>query len=158
MPAPTFTAGPVCTALGIAHGTLNSWAHSGFFERLDAATTTKGKARRFTLRDLAWLSVWTLALDLGIGTARARFYADATVAFMSRATRQEAAHRVRFAIGGPSDEILLDDAEPSSQPTAEFTIYPFALMEKARDRLRAPNRAPNDEPPPEGEGSRFLTD
>lgn len=62
---PTYTASQVCKALGIPHGTLNSWAHAGYFESFDAAETTAGKARDFTFNDAIRLGIIRLLAGIG---------------------------------------------------------------------------------------------
>jgi hypothetical protein len=75
----TFTPKQICAALEIPHGTLNSWAHSGFFRGFDSESTEPGKARRYSLGDLTRLSLMKYFIHLGIPVGRAR--AIATVCY-----------------------------------------------------------------------------
>lgn len=47
----------VCAALNIPAGTLATWANRGMLRNFDAAHTTPGKARMFTMRDALALAL-----------------------------------------------------------------------------------------------------
>jgi hypothetical protein len=47
----------VCAALDIPIGTLGTWAKRGYFANFDAAVTSKGQARLFTLTDALALAL-----------------------------------------------------------------------------------------------------
>ena len=69
--AATYSAKRVATALMIPHGTLNSWAHEGYFSALDGVETVPGKARAFTLLDVMRISLMVYLIRRGESPALA---------------------------------------------------------------------------------------
>lgn len=66
----TFTASEIVQALGIPHGTLNSWHHQGLLRNLDAARTIPGRARKYTRADSLALALIKIASDTGLGVLK----------------------------------------------------------------------------------------
>ncbi len=62
----TFSPSIVCQALNIPPGTLAAWAARGRFTGFDAAKTSQGRARQFSLADALALSLIKVASDRGI--------------------------------------------------------------------------------------------
>jgi hypothetical protein len=156
---PTFAAKQVCAALGVPHGTLNSWAHAGYFREFDSAFTTPGKARKFSLDDLFYLSIMTHFLDFGISARTAKSWSK-TCAHHMKILSPMQIKMLLYADG--RDEVLLDNQEPQPEAIFELTIYPQTIFAELKRRLaaaddpnvaamsrrrsageRAPKRAPN---------------
>jgi hypothetical protein len=133
-PIPTFAAKQVCAALGVPHGTLNSWAHMGFFREFDAATTTPGKARKFSLDDLFLLSIRTHLLDFGISGGRAKSWAQHCADHVKKGPPPA---KLRMLLYANREEILLDDQEPGPGLMLELTIYPQMILAALKRRLAA---------------------
>jgi hypothetical protein len=127
---PTFAAQEVCRALGIPHGTLNSWAFHGWFEGLDAEKTTPGKARRFTLADLFRLAILKRLVELGITAEKARPWALQCVDYMEKEPISEMNVMIYddgeiYHIAGPAPAGAL----------LRLTIYPTEIVRTLKERL-----------------------
>jgi hypothetical protein len=130
-PVPTFIAKQVCAALDVSHGTLNSWAHAGFFREFDAATTTPGKARKFSFNDLFRLLLSVYCSDFG--------FAPATSRKLSNLALDNSDYlRIRIVqYADNSEDILLDDQQYKDNPTLELSIFPDAIRDELSRRLAA---------------------
>src|SRR5437762_3383898 len=106
---PTFAAKQVCAALRVSHGTLNSWAHAGYFRQFDAAVTTPGKARKFSFEDLLRLFIQTQFLDRDISARTAWSLSELCVDYIERFSPTQI-KIVSYTDG--REEILLDNQEP----------------------------------------------
>lgn len=155
---PTFAAKQVCAALGVSHGTLNSWAHAGYFRQFDAGPTTPGKARKFSFDDLLILLIRSQVADFD-PSAKAWSWSKLCVEYMKSSSPSQI-NFLFYADGRV--EIRLDDQEVGTgKVTLRLTIYPQTLEAELRQRLaaaddlkvsamsrprsaakRAPNRAP----------------
>jgi DNA-binding transcriptional MerR regulator len=129
---PTFAAKQVCAALGVPHGTLNSWAHAGFFREFDAATTTPGKARRFSLNDLVRLSIMSRLLDVGFPTRKAKSLSQLCLHHIETISPT----KIRMLTYPDNrEEILLDDHKSGPEPILELIIYPRMVVAELKRRL-----------------------
>jgi DNA-binding transcriptional MerR regulator len=132
--APTFSAKQVCAALDVPHGTLNSWAHFGYFKGFDASETTPGKARKFTLRDLVKLATIKTLLDFGLTSDRARGVASIAVRGMDARSPQ----KIRVLLYADNNEaVLLDEQESAAGAMLELSVYPQAIIDELKARLSA---------------------
>jgi hypothetical protein len=138
----TFTPRQVLQALGIAHGTLNAWAHRGLLRGLSGAITTPGKARRFTVSDLTALGIMKQLIDLGLGAERSRELARLSVLYMEVADTDE----FDFFIGADDNPALLVN-EPVGPRGAgvKLTIYPRAIIAAMKAKLAAVDDAGDEE-------------
>jgi DNA-binding transcriptional MerR regulator len=133
--APTFAARDVCRAIDVPHGTLNSWAHHGLFKGLDAAKTTAGRARRFTLSDLYRLAILKQLIDFGISAENARQWSTLCVQYMDQAPVSEM--HVLIYRDGPMvhlGELMNEPIPPGT--LLQLTIYPFEIVKTLKERLR----------------------
>jgi hypothetical protein len=136
---PTFTAKAVCAAIGVPHGTLNSWAHAGVLRRFRASTTTPGKARRFPLRDLIMLAAIKRFSDLGIAPERAAGWARVMIRLMDRLGPQMTELNVRVYEDQdsvlPNDGLMAQEAQPKAGELVKVTIYPHAIVKDLKAKL-----------------------
>jgi hypothetical protein len=157
MSEPTFTAKQVCAALSVSHGTLNAWAHAGWFVHLDAAQTIPGKARRFTVSDVFTLAIFKTLLNLGVSGKESAFWAQ-----LSMSEREEIQMTALLIADFDKKVIALNPAEgaissdflgvkmfsidlggegrpPKKMPIGiEMRIYPRAIAAAAKARLSLP--------------------
>jgi hypothetical protein len=151
---PTFAAKDVCQALGVPHGTLNSWAFHGWFIGLDAEKTTPGKARRFTLADLFRLAILKYLVEFGVSANRARDWAHQCVGYMDRSPVSEM-HVLIY----PNDDWMIHLGDLMREPIASgallrLTIYPVEIVKTLKERLgmnatEADGEREGRQPPPE---------
>jgi DNA-binding transcriptional MerR regulator len=129
----TFAAKQVCAALGVPHGTLNSWAHAGYFHEFDAAITIPGKARKFSLDDLFYLSIMIRLIDLGFSVKTARSLSKRCLSYMENSPT-----KIRMLVyDDDREEILLNDQEVGPGATIEVSIFPQAIVAELKRRLAA---------------------
>jgi hypothetical protein len=134
--APTFAARDVCHAIDVPHGTLNSWAHYGLFKDLDAAKTTPGKARRFTLADLYRLAILKQLIDFGISAERARQWSTLCVKYMDLAG--PSLSEMHVLIYRETEMVHLGDLMDGPPPPGallRLTIYPAEIVKTLKERL-----------------------
>jgi len=132
---PTFAAKQVCAALGVSHGTLNSWAHAGYFRQFDAAVTRPGRARKFSFHDLLRLLLQTYFLDFDISPRKAWTWSQTCADYM----KELCPTQIKILSYSDSrEEILLDDQEPGPGAIVlSLTIYPKTIDAELRRRLAA---------------------
>lgn len=131
----TLAAKQVCATLGVSHGTLNSWAHAGFFRQFDAAVTTPGKARRFSFNDLLRLRIQSHFLDFAISPRKAWPLALQCVDYINKFSPTEINV---FFYTDAKEEILLDNEDQAPGEIAlRLTIYPKTMVAELRRRLAA---------------------
>jgi hypothetical protein len=135
-----FTAKEVCAALNVPRGTLNSWAHAGYFKQFDTPATNQGKARIFTWNDLLRLAIFKLLTDNDISAKSAILWAWVAVEYM----KTESQYRVAWY----PDRMALVSGNRKAGPDAllELTIFPHAIAAHLRQRLNLPVCAPDGAP------------
>jgi hypothetical protein len=128
---PMFKAKAVLEALGIKHGTLSSWGYRDRLKKLGAAATTSGKARRFTVDDVARLALFKRLRDAGLPAEQSLEWAALCVSYMNVGAIDE------FSICTSVDgEISLLLNEPVAPGTAtKITIYPGVILAALKARL-----------------------
>jgi hypothetical protein len=139
--SPTFTAGDVCRALDVPRGTLNSWAHHGWFEGFDSQETTPRKARQFTLPDLIRLAIIRTLTGQGIDSHLAWPLMDQTIRLISRPGGEAITEVSLLVFEDGSTEFRTDEAlmatQPQVAPIMRLTIYPRAIVNALKRRLDA---------------------
>jgi DNA-binding transcriptional MerR regulator len=143
--AVTFTAKQVCAALGIPRGTLNAWAHAGYFFGFDAEFTRPGKSRRYSPDDLSRLAIIKYLVDFGVSMHQARIWADISVHYMN----SETPTKIRAVLSSGSLQLILLDDQPfesalgdaadraseRNETLLELVIYPRAIVVEVKRRL-----------------------
>ena len=148
--ATTFTAKAVCAAVGLSHGTLNSWAHSGLFKKFTSAATTPGKARQFTHEDIVRLAVIKRLTVFGIAPSRAAQLASDLVYFAAAYGPLMTEFNYRVHDHGEESALPNDGLVSPPQRTdalLKLTIYTEPLFADLLDKLGEPETVTEPEEP-----------
>jgi hypothetical protein len=150
MLARTFRARDVCQAIGLPVGTLSSWKQARVLHNLTAGQTSQGKARKFTVEDAVYLAITKAITETGIAIESAATWASLCLRYMDDWGPAITEFDILFyeddLVVRVNDDLMVEPVAPGAY--ARFTIYPWKIVDRLKERLGAVALAAEGTAPP----------